>query len=829
MTTAYPLFQVSILIIVFYALSSVLVHTGLVNKANHRRFWNVMLLIAFLITALTGLLSVVKINYKLEIPIYNELLGYHVDFGIGMAVVGLIHFWWHLTYYLHLFKGGKREESVSKIVPVNDLDATFLMISAFLLGSTSIIAQIILLREFLSVFSANELVVGLVLTNWMVLTGIGASLGRFPLMIRKASGVVVPGLLILSVLPFVTTFFINFLKNIIFPIGAMISIFQLFFVSLLLLIPFCLLSGLLFTFISRCYSEISNQNETGPVYGFESAGSIAGGLLSGMLFIFIFSSVESLLVLPVINGLLLVILFLKKKGYKFAGLSLVVVLPSFVLLFFHPEEWIRGLVYPNQKIVVSKDSPQGNIVITSRENLWTVYNNNVLLFDSENFMFSEEAVHFAMVQHPHPSNVLLVSGGISGQIAELRKYGPISIDYVEDNQWLMALMKDSAEKIMTPQISLYITDPLRFIRGATKKYDIVLLNLPAPSTLQTNRFYTIEFYTLLKKKLSPEAVLSFGLPAPANYLNKESVELNSTIYTTLKKVFQNVIIIPGEKIYYLASDAILTFGIASAVQEKKIENRYVNIYYFNDLLLKSRGETILSSLNPAADINLNLKPVLYRQQLDFWLSYFTGKYWLMAVLAGALAMIVFYKGGAHSKAVFLAGFSASGMEILLLFGLQVFFGNIYLLVSFIFTSFMLGLAIGSLNGKSFITTQGKGFLSLIQLLTGALTAVIGLTLFIPAMSGLAPVIVYMLYLAASVIIGGLTGFQFTQASLGRPGSYSEISGKNYSYDLFGSALGALAITLYMIPKLGIVLSVFTISFLNFISGICVYLMKNRGG
>lgn len=53
---------------------------------------------------------------------------------------------------------------------------------------------------------------------------------------------------------------------------------------------------------------------------------------------------------------------------------------------------IRSYVYPNQKIEVSKDSPYGNIVITRRENLWSVYNNNTLLFDSENFMMNEEAV-----------------------------------------------------------------------------------------------------------------------------------------------------------------------------------------------------------------------------------------------------------------------------------------------------------------------------------------------------------------------------------------------------------------------------------------------------
>ena len=47
------------------------------------------------------------------------------------------------------------------------------------LGMTALATQIILLREFVSVFQGNELVIGVVLAGWMMLTGAGAFLGRF--------------------------------------------------------------------------------------------------------------------------------------------------------------------------------------------------------------------------------------------------------------------------------------------------------------------------------------------------------------------------------------------------------------------------------------------------------------------------------------------------------------------------------------------------------------------------------------------------------------------------------------------------------------------------
>jgi spermidine synthase len=822
MNTSYPLWPISILVILFYALSFALTQMGLVSRTNHRKFWNVLLLLAFLTSGLIGLFMVVKINYKLTLSFYEQMVRYHVDFGIGMVLIGFFHFWWHLRYYLKLFKGEKRKELQTQDFQANILQEGTLKLFVFLLGSTSIIAQVILMREFLTVFSGNELVIGIVLANWMVLTGLGAYLGKFPLQLKNANQVIESGVLILSVLPFITAFLINFLKNIVFPIGSLISVFQIFYSSMLLLIPFCLVSGFLFTFISKCYSEIGKRNETGSTYFFESLGSIVGGLVCGLLFIFIFSSIESLLVLAIINGLILFLISLKDSRLRTGWIPLIVVFFAFLLLFFQPEKRIRSLVYPNQEIIVSKDSPHGNLVITKREKMWSVYNNNLLLFDSENFMQNEEAVHFTMLQHPDPEKILLISGGLSGQIAELKKYNPKWIDYVEDNRWLLALMKDTLAKMTDESLHVYASDPMRFIRKTAQTYDVAILNLPGPSTMQANRFYTLEFFQLLKKKLSPGAVISFGIASPPNYLNQEAVDLNSTLLVTLKKVFQNVIILPGEQNCFLASDAPLTSNIAEAVQTRGIKNRYVNSYYIDDAQLKMRGETILSALNPAAEINKNLNPVSYNQQLAYWLSQFKSSYWLFAVIAGAMFLFVFFSANTNSKAIFLTGFSASGLEILLLFGLQVFFGNIYLLTSFVFTGFMLGLAVGSFFGKSF---RRKNYQPMIQLLIGIFAAATGASLFSQVMADLPEVLVYFLFLTATVLIGALTGFQFSQISLSQTGNYAEISGKTYSYDLIGSAFGVLLVSIFLVPRIGIFDSVLIIASVNIGFGVWLFFRK----
>lgn len=832
MNAAYPLWPIIILIVAFYSLSFAFSRIGLLSKSIHRKFWNVLLLLVFLVSGLLGFFMVVKINYKLQVPFYEKLVSYHVEFGIAMALIGFFHLWWHLNYYLKVFRQGlnsvghnpkllKQLENEAEGAAFNTHSPLYLFkISAFLLGSTTIIAQVILMREFLTVFSGNELVIGMILANWMMLTGLGAYFGRQTFPVTQSPNFLINGLSLLSVMPFATAFLINFLKNKIFPVGALISIFQIFWSSFVLLVPFCLLSGFLFTLISSVFSEHTRQNKTGYVYGFESVGSVAGGLLSGLLFIFVFSSVESLLILVLVNGLVLIFSTRKFFPVKQIWFLLPIVFAAFAALFFHPEKLVRSFVYPNQEIVASKDSPFGNMVVTRREKLWSVYQDNNLLFDSENFMLNEEAVHFPMIQHQHPGSVLLISGDLVGQLNELKKYHLSEIDFIEENRWLMTLLKDSLSRVTDPAVRIVAIDPVRFVRKTMNTYDVVILNLYSPSTMQSNRFYTVDFYEALKKRMAPDGIVSFGIAMPVNYQNQEATALNSTLLASLKTSFRNVIILPGEKLYFLASDAPLSYHIAELIGGKGIETRYVNSDYFNDSLLQQRGELIQSALHPGAPVNQNLKPVAYNQQILFWLSQFSGRYWILAALTGLLAFLVFFRGNMFSQTMFVTGFSGSSLEMVLLFGLQVFFGNIYLLTSFVFTGFMAGLAFGAFLGKNLSWENGT---LRILLCMAVLAFLSGLLLQSDGAMNLPEVLVYSLYLIAVVLLGSLTGLQFTQVSRKQAGGYSEISGKTYGYDLAGSALGALVVTIFLVPFFGIIQATWVIAGINLLFASWIFL------
>ena len=105
------------------------------------------------------------------------------------------------------------------------------------LGFSSIATQLLLARELLSIFYGNELVFGILLANWLLLTGLGARLGKHT---KKGS---IPLLeILIGILPALLLLSTRHLRSLFLP-GTLLGIPEIFLLSFLILLPFCLLTG----------------------------------------------------------------------------------------------------------------------------------------------------------------------------------------------------------------------------------------------------------------------------------------------------------------------------------------------------------------------------------------------------------------------------------------------------------------------------------------------------------------------------------------------------------------------------------------------------------
>lgn len=100
----YDLILVSLITIGLYLSTLCLSVFGLIKKVNHRRIWNVLLLLTFLISCLFGFFLVIQINYNFILDWFKTILYWHVEIGIAMTLISIFHIWWHLRYFKNIFK-----------------------------------------------------------------------------------------------------------------------------------------------------------------------------------------------------------------------------------------------------------------------------------------------------------------------------------------------------------------------------------------------------------------------------------------------------------------------------------------------------------------------------------------------------------------------------------------------------------------------------------------------------------------------------------------------------------------------------------------------------
>lgn len=92
-----------------------------------------------------------------------------------------------------------------------------LVLAVGCLGFSAFLTQVTLMRELLSAFSGNELIFGVVLGNWMLLTGIGAAVGKTAPRLKSPWTILIVAQVLVALLPIADVFLLRTLRNVISP------------------------------------------------------------------------------------------------------------------------------------------------------------------------------------------------------------------------------------------------------------------------------------------------------------------------------------------------------------------------------------------------------------------------------------------------------------------------------------------------------------------------------------------------------------------------------------------------------------------------------------
>jgi spermidine synthase len=751
-----------------------------------------------------------------------------------------------------------------------------------LIGFTSVIAQVLLIRELMIVFYGNELSSGILLGNWLLLTAFGAFLigkisDKFRFGMKEFIFLQLSLALILPLEIFLTRS-IKILFGV--PHGELLGMLFIFLISFLILLPLSTLLGAQFSLGSKIISRKEKNLGIGKVYLYESIGWVTGGLiLHYLLFPLQMKAFQIIFLLAIINLISASLLLSKTKTKKFSRIIIVIFLIIFFSLFLYStknsliEDFTRNLEFPGS-LILSEDSIYGNFAITQSGEQKNFYQNGLLMFTSEDIAKNEELIHFSLLEHPNPRNVLLIGGGVSGVLREILKHPSIEkITYLELNPLVIKrsqyyISQEDSEALKNPKVFLIYGDARFFVKTTKEKYDVIIINLPDPSTAQLNRFYTLEFFTEAKKILESSGegeggeILLVKVPFSESYIGKETQQLDLSIFKTLKEVFRDVKVIPaGEEILFLGSDSnVLTYDskiLTSRLHERNLSLKFISEGYLNYKLSPEKINFALSSIQfpdeREAIINSDLRPVSYYLTLLISISMFyphgttslihsfENLFWFIPLfLLIFLSFSKFKKFKRRNQRIqkipilavmFTTGFSSMIFEIVLLLGFQIFYGYLYYKVSLIITAFMFGLALGSFLSLKIILRKvelnAKKILIISEFFIVFFSLTLPLIFIFLTKTTISLFYFEILFPTLSIISGVLVGLEFPLASRIYFGELKkstkekigEIAGILYSSDLIGAFFGAILTSAILIPAVGIINICILSGVLNFITGI----------
>jgi spermidine synthase len=404
-----------------------------------------------------------------------------------------------------------------------------------------------------------------------------------------------------------------------------------------------------------------------------------------------------------------------------------------------------------------------------------------------------------------------------------------------------------------------------FAQRTGEQFDVIFIGLSMPQSLQTNRLFSSEFFSLAKEKMKSNGILALTLPGSLTYISPELRDLNGCILDTLRSVYHHVRVIPGDVNLYLASNSdslkkIFPDEISRRFEERKIRASLITGNYIEYRLNERWLKWFQQSMEGRkAHINSDFHPLAVFFNLSYWNSlfspYLVGVFkWYqnnsLTLTIGKIILItiilaILFKRWPHlarhsiTYSIFATGLTGMVFSLALIFAFQTLYGYLYHQIGLLIAIFMSGMA----SGSFFITRRFDRIKNDSLLFLKTEVAIILFSILFPYVF-LAPshhlenkVVYFILYgavLIMSFLSGMSIGLQFPLANKiylsFRPekGMIGQTAGLLYGADLFGGFLGGLSGGVLLLPILGLKETCFIMAILKISSGILFFLfMKIR--
>ena len=259
-----------------------------------------------------------------------------------------------------------------------------------------------------------------------------------------------------------------------------------------------------------------------------------GALLGGVLFAFVALPFLGLAYTPIalgsinlaVAGLLFfwhrrVFMWRRALGLSFVAVSVFLIglvwLVEPIVLFGEQRQ------YRDQVIHQEQTRYQRIVMTRSREHHWLYLDGHLQFSSYDEDRYHEPLVHPAMLASSARRHVLILGGGDGLALREVLRHQEVMDVTLVDIDPAMIALGSSHEVLVDlnkgafrdPRVMVDTRDAYSYLRGADGRFwDVIVVDLPDPRTIDLARLYGLEFYRLVRRHLSPGGVVVTQATSP---------------------------------------------------------------------------------------------------------------------------------------------------------------------------------------------------------------------------------------------------------------------------------------------------------------------------
>jgi spermidine synthase len=620
------------------------------------------------------------------------------------------------------------------------------------------------------------------------------------------------------------------------------------------ILPSAILYGALFVALVDRAGSVGFGRPIALVYGVEAGGSALSGLALG---IYLLEAVNPLAVMTgtamlcLASGACLLVMARSQgrwlKGAVaagcLAGLAVVLAVSGKLDIATRQAQW-RPL-----NVVHTADSKYGNLVVAGGDGIFQFFESGTLAFTVPDPRYAEECAHLPLLHHPGPRTVLVLGGAGSGIVHEVLKHPSVTrVDFVELDPSVVSMVRRFAPRGWLAgndraSVNGHFGDGREWVAKNADTYDVVIVSVGTPTSLQTNRYYTREFFRSARKRLGRDGILAVKITSPGAFVGPETAALAASIRNALRAVFPNIVMLPGDFIHILASPGLdlkaQTPLVIERLASRDLQPSFVNQFVLWERLAPmklAQADSIVAG-NDRGRVNTDDRPVAFALALSLWEKQMSGRHYvssfaarlnvggcILLLVALGFAVVGLCMAGCRLPVrvlpqlvtVYSVGLATMFTQVLVILAFQIASGYIYGRIAAVVAAYMAGTGLAAALAARRSPSPGPH----LQQALGALLAVpplsVPLALHLAAshsgvFSGWAPDALFAGVAAVTGFLGG-TVFSAASAALAAERKVESRAGAlAYCLDLAGASIAALVTALVVIPALGILRSACAIS------------------